>query len=234
MELDYHKDISSISKSGLDLVHKAPIFYKHFRLDAKDFTSTKPLIIGQASHMYLLEKDDFFLNYSVSDRKTSEGNINMEDFKHMENQSKIIHSIPEFASIFKNGITEKTYKSRDLETGAAIKCRVDLIDESRGIIIDPKFVEDASPRGFKHSAYKYRYHVQDVFYKRILQQNGIKINHFIFLAIEKKPPYAYGLYVINEEMHQYAELEINEDLSVYVECMRTGVWNSYTSKVMEL
>lgn len=233
-EIDYHKDISSISKSGLDLINRAPIFYKHFKLNGKPNDPTKALIIGQASHIYLLEKDDFFLTYNVSERPTSEFNINMEDFKHIENQSKIIHSIPEFSSVFKNGVTEKTYKSRDLITGSAIRCRCDLIDESRGIIIDPKFVEDASPKGFKNSAYKYRYHVQDVFYKRILEDNGIKINHFIFLAIEKKPPYAFGLYVINEEMRQYAENEVNENLSVYAECMRTGIWRSYTNKIMEL
>ena len=62
MELNYHKDISSISKSGLDLINKAPIFYKHFRLNGSESPPTKALIIGQASHMYLLEKDDFFLN----------------------------------------------------------------------------------------------------------------------------------------------------------------------------
>lgn len=232
--MSYHTDISSISKSGLDLIHKAPIFYKHFRLDAKKFKPSKPLIIGQASHMYLLEKDDFFLNYNVSDRPTTEGSINMKDFEHMDNQFKIIHSIPEFKSIFKNGVTEKTYKARDLETGASIKCRVDLIDEHRGIIIDPKFVEDASPKGFKNSAYKYRYHVQDVFYRRVLEQNGINIKYFIFLAIEKKPPYVYGLYVINDEMRQHAEMEVNNDLAVYIECMRTGVWGSYTDKITEL
>jgi len=231
---DYHSDITHISKSGLDLIHKAPVFYKHAKLDKKTFEPTKALIIGNASHMYLLEPDEFHFQFTVSHAVTAGNNINIKDFQHMQRQREIIHSIPEFARIFKNGVVEQTFKGIDVETGVRIKCRTDLIDPDMGIIIDPKFVKDASPRGFKKHVYEYRYHVQDAFYKRILAQNGIHIKHFIFLAIEKTPPYAYGLYVLNKDMINQGIMEINEDLRTYAECMRTGVWSSYTPKIMEL
>lgn len=231
---NYHSDISSISKTGLDLIHRAPIFYKYFRIDRKQSEPTKAMLIGQASHMYLLEPSDFHFHFTVSPAPTKGNNINFEDFKHIENQAKIIHEIPEFKAIFSGGITEQTYHGIHMGTGVKIKCRTDLINVERGIIIDPKFVDDASPRGFRRSSLQYRYHVQDVFYTDILKQNGIEIKHFIFLAIEKKPPYAWGLYVVNSNDKLDARAMIETDIRTYAECMRTNVWNSYTSKITEL
>ena len=81
---------------------------------------------------------------------------------------------------------------------------------------------------------QYRYHVQDVFYTDILKQNGVEIKYFIFLAIEKKPPYAWGLYVVNSNDKLDAMAMIETDIRTYAECMRTNIWNSYTSKITEL
>lgn len=230
----YHNDISSISKTGLDLIHKAPIFYKYFRIDRKPTEPTKAMLFGQAAHMYLLEPDEFHFHFTVSPGPTKGNNINMDDFKHIENMSKIIHEIPEFKVLYGSGITEQTYHGVHMNTGVKLKCRTDLINIDKKMIVDPKFVEDASPNGFRNSMRKFRYPVQSAFYTDVLAQNGIEIKRFIFLAIEKKPPYAYGLYTVNQNDLHDARIMIENDIQTYAECIRTGIWSSYTKNVVEL
>lgn len=56
-------------------------------------------------------------------------------------------------------------------------------------------------------------------------------DNFVFLAVEKKAPYAVGVYLLDEQSVELGRAEYRSDLDVYAECRKTGVWPAYSEKV---
>lgn len=58
--------------------------------------------------------------------------------------------------------------------------------------------------------------------------------HFAFIAVEKKPPYAVGVYVLDSEGVEIGRAQYQHDLRVYAECVRSGEWPGYGDKVQTI
>ena len=58
--------------------------------------------------------------------------------------------------------------------------------------------------------------------------------HFAFIAVEKKPPYAVGVYVLDSEGVDIGRAQYQHDLRVYAECLRTGEWPGYGDKIQTI
>lgn len=133
------------------------------------------------------------------------------------------------------GVNESTVLFNDPETGAPCKCRPDRISQ-HDIVVDLKSTEDASPEGFGRSAFNYRYHVQAPFYiDGINVECGYnKVTDFVFVAVEKKPPYAVACYFVPKEVFELGRVEYLHNLETYMECLRTGEWPAYSPKIIDL
>lgn len=58
--------------------------------------------------------------------------------------------------------------------------------------------------------------------------------HFAFIAVEKKPPYAVGVYVLDSEGVDIGRAQYQHDLRIYAECVRTGEWPGYGDKIQTI
>lgn len=58
--------------------------------------------------------------------------------------------------------------------------------------------------------------------------------HFAFIAVEKKPPYAVGVYVLDSEGVEIGRAQYQHDLRVYAECVRSGEWPGYGDKIQTI
>lgn len=58
--------------------------------------------------------------------------------------------------------------------------------------------------------------------------------HFAFIAVEKKPPYAVGVYVLDSEGVEIGRAQYQHDLRIYAECVRTGEWPGYGDKIQTI
>jgi exodeoxyribonuclease VIII len=56
----------------------------------------------------------------------------------------------------------------------------------------------------------------------------------VFLVVEKKPPYAVAVYVLDPESIALGRAEYRRDLQLYAECKRTGVWPGYGDKIQTI
>lgn len=129
------------------------------------------------------------------------------------------------------GKAEKSVYWIDATTGVLCRCRPDWWRDDN-VIVDLKTTEDASPEGFARSIAKFRYDVQDAFYTDGVQQATSKRpKAFVFIAVEKKPPYGVGVYVLDAETKDLGRAQYQHDLRVYAECVRTGVWPGYGDKI---
>ena len=238
--MDYHKDTERISKSGLDLINKSPLHYweKYLNPMHKEKT-THALTFGSAVHTAVLEPAEFGKRYSIIpdiDRRTKEGKlryaeyletvgdkemITREDSNNIEHIMTAVNRHPQ-ASLLKSKITEV----EQIYTHEDMKCRPDAIT-SLGIVLDLKTTEDASPKAFGRSATKYRYDVQAAFYTDILKANGVDVNGFVFIAVEKTPPYAVACYVIEDADLNIGREKYLENLAVWRQCRDKNEWKGY-------
>jgi hypothetical protein len=215
---EYHSG-PGISKSALDAWAKGPMHYWHryVRQPRPAHEPTPAMLLGTAVHAAVLEPDEFTKGFAVLpdiNRRTNAGKEEYAAWVHChpgvtvltEDQMGVALAIRDrvrahgrVASLFKKtGRAEVTFRARDKLTDALIKARTDWIDWDNGYILDVKTTEDASPEGFIKSVLKFRYHVQEPWYRSVIAQAlGLAAPaRWIFLAIEKQPPHVMGVYTL--------------------------------------
>lgn len=236
---EYHTTLA-ISKSDLDLINRSPMHYRHaMENPAKQ---TPAMLFGSVVHKLVLEPETFAAEYVVApncDCRTKDGKARWQEFadsitdetvitEEMFSEAteivKAVHNNPIVCKLLGGGKAEQSYFWE--ENGVECKCRPDYL-RSDGIVIDLKTTENASPEKFVKSAYDYRYHVQAWWYLHGLQQCGINAHDFIFIAVEKKPPYAVCVYAADDLMLELGEREAMENFRTYVECKNTDTWHGY-------
>lgn len=248
MTNDAYQSGPGVSKSHLDDVAESPLHYFARRLDPnrEPEVRTPALILGDAIHKAVLEPDLLKQNFAVWDgppRNTKEGKaawaeflpttlgktvLSKDDYSTVIGVRDAAHRHPVARGLLVGGQPEQTYYSTDPETGELIKCRIDYDRLAYdGMMVDLKTTEDASPGGFGRSAANYRYHVQGGWYPHVVAQRGIVAENFIFIAIEKSPPYAIGVYYLEPEAAHLGMVEARRDLERIVECRKSGVWPDY-------
>ena len=247
---DYHRH-AAISKSKLDLINKSPAHYWARYLDPNRVRPepTKAMILGSAFHTLVLEEDKFQDEYCVSptfNRRTKDGKLGYEAFKKAH-EGKIALTSEDSDTLFRmqesifkhpsaskllalKGKAEQTFMWDDEETGLQCKCRPDFHSEESKIVIDLKTTEDASPDGFSRSIHKYRYHVQAAWYLRGCPNAAA----FLFIAVEKTPPYAVVCYQADPEMVAAGERAMDINLALISACKKSDKWPSYANDIQPL
>ena len=238
---EYHAN-KAVSKSDLDLINRSPLHYINAAQNPKE--QTESMLFGSVVHKLVLEPETFAAEYIAApkcDRRTKEGKARWQEFidnittetviseEMLTEATAVAESVrknPVADKLLKGGKSEESYFWTDSVTGIECKCRPDYLRPD-GIVVDLKTTENASPEKFVKSAYDYRYYVQAWWYLHGLKQCGINAHDFIFIAVEKKPPYAVCVYAADDLMLQLGEREAVENLRTYAECEKSGIWYGY-------
>lgn len=124
----------------------------------------------------------------------------------------------------------------DAESGVQCKARLDRYSPliAGGAIVDIKTTEDASPRAFESSIYKWGYHRQAAFYLAAARATGLAAEHFVVVAVEKKPPFAVALYRITEGAIAAGEEQLKPLLATYGRCVETNTWPGYSENIEDI
>ena len=247
----YHNDTTRISKSGLDLIRRAPAYYKERYLNHKSKKSTKALVFGSAFHTFILEHDKFADDFAVIPEFTGVGSrtkkneflennidknvISSEEFMHIVGMYNSILEHPIASKLlYESGFVEKVFNWTDKSTGVKCKCKPDKYCFNSKLIIDLKSTDNASINDFQYSAKKYRYYVQDSFYTDGLLSNNIEVDGFIFIAVEKSPPYLVNLFSYGPNEKEIGRMEYIEDLNVFANCKDKNDFHGYSQEIKEL
>jgi exodeoxyribonuclease VIII len=143
------------------------------------------------------------------------------------------------------GKGEMSFFWRDAETGIWCKGRVDRFCEWMGfsVILDLKTTTDASPGDFKWQVARQHYHVKAAWYLDGLNAVQKAQRRFIWLAVEKDPPYLCALYEPPDEPGAFSRPDISLQrgrslyrslLERYASCEKSGVWPGYSEGVEPL
>jgi len=132
------------------------------------------------------------------------------------------------------GEAEKSVYWIDPTTGVLCRCRPDWWREDN-VLVDVKTTDDASPEGFAKSMANWRYDVQAPYYMDgVKLATGRDVKAFVFIAVEKKPPYAVGVYVLDSAILELGRAQYQHDLRVYAECLANDNWPGYGDKIQTI
>lgn len=237
---DYHAQ-SSISKSGLDRIRRAPALFRYFRDNPQE--PTPAMRMGTLVHTAILEPhrlDDEIIVAPEVDRRTTAGKAVWADFQIAARGREIVtqdeldrlnrirdavwaHPSASDALMMLLEVETSIFWTDHL-SGVDCRCRPDGIMHN-GVILDVKTTKDARPDEFAKSIANYRYHVQAAFYSDGYQQAfGKHPKGFVFIAVETEPPHLVGVYVASEAMILRGRADYRADLETYRRCLASDTW----------
>ncbi len=249
----YHRrELGVVSKSALDQLDRSPAHYRAW-VDGIVDESTPALRFGQLLHMMILEPERFRATYreqpDFGDGRTKEGKaararwaeenagalpISKADAEKLGGMFVSVMRHPAASRLILEGQSEVTLSWQDAITGLRCKSRADYYVPKRHLAVDLKSTEDASPNEFKRSVYNYRYHVQDALYRAAFKECGAPIQHFAILAVEKSPPYACAVYVLDQDAVARGFSSARQGIERLADCLKRNEWPSYSDGIEEL
>ena len=118
--------------------------------------------------------------------------------------------------------------------GVRCRARFDWLTPE-GLVLDLKTTQNASAAAFAKAVATFRYHVQHAWYlDGYHQATGDLPLGFIFIAVEKTPPYAVALYELDGEAADYGRLLARRDLARYATARDLDVWPGYPDEIQPL
>jgi len=187
----------------------------------------------------VLEPEKFRLKYALfsGDRRTKDGKaayeallstgvepLNADAWEQINGIAASVRSHPWWTENVTDSETEVSFF--DLFDGIDVKARMDGITARH--IIDLKTTSDASPAGFAKSVANFRYHWQAAWYQRFVDLP------FVFIAVEKDPPYAVGIYTLDADAIAIANADISVLLATLKDCQAFGSMPGYRSDIVTL
>lgn len=252
---DYHAG-PGVSKSHLDAIaNQSPLHYWHRYLapNREQEEPTDDMKLGTAIHAAILEPDLFSSNFVVSpafNKRTKDGKAMFAQFCEENTGKQVllpedyqtclairdrVHKHPIASGLLHGGKSEQSFYAIEPSTGELVKCRFDYLHDNGGMALDVKSTRDASPTGFAKQCANLRYDVAPAWYFDVLDiLYGEVPQHWVWLAFEKEPPYAIGVYYARSEDIIRARETARRDFMRIVECRRNDYWPDYGVDVLPL
>lgn len=236
----------AISRSELNILREfTPMHFKYAE-EHKEEGETLALLEGRAAHKRILEPESFAEEFTVApqcDRRTKEGKeiyaafvaesegkdvLTTDSFQKVTEMAEAMEK-NEQAMKYLKGEHEQSFFWTDPETGEACKVRPDCIAEVDGkkYIVDYKTTESCVDGAFERSVRKYGYKFQAGMYREGVFQNTFDDYGFVFVAQEKKAPYAVRVYVCNEDFINEGYEQFRQTINLYHWCKEHDNWYGY-------
>lgn len=244
-----YEEIKGLNYSGAKQILRSPAHYQHWLTAERK--ETPALLIGRLVHTAIMLPKEF--NNKVHelpecDRRTKEGKAIYEQFvASVGKDDDVITSeqMQTITSIANSGITALATLGLQGEPYTKIECsitkpyrdiiikgRPDLVTidkEGKTVVVDFKTTQDASARAFARDIVNYEYHIQNAFYNEL--NNSTR---FIFIAIEKEPPFNYAIYELDADAVGEGKRRMDIACDLYRDCQRFGAWPGYDKTVQSL
>ena len=232
----YHAT-DAVSASLLKQIQRSPAHAMAYLQQQHE--PTPAMLFGTAFHTCVLESERFDNEYAVfeGDKRTKDGKATYE---RLVSEGKTIISASDYATITAmasaigdhpaasklvrgDGQTEVSMFWDDEETGLACKCRTDIW--LGRVIVDLKTTEDASPEGFSRSIHTYGYGIQAAHYLA-----GSGADAFLFVAVEKKAPFAVAVYELDPLSLEICEKQRRSLLEYWSNCREAEMYPAYSDE----
>ncbi len=241
---EYHLH-PAVGSSSLKYMLRSPAHYHHNLRNRPG--PTPAMLLGTAIHEAILEPNLFEANAVVMPKFEGKGSQALKEAWLLSNHGKRILKPDDLemimgilAALNKNklasqllssGAAEESYFWQDEETGIVCKCRPDYLRENH-IILDVKSTIDASLDGFPTQMARLKYHLSAAMYlDGVTAVTGQKFDQFIILAIEKEPPYAMAVHLLDQGTIDAGRMLYKRCLQILKKCREQNSYPSYEEKI---
>jgi len=241
-----YRNAEGISRSELNVLRELTPMHFKYAQEHKEEGETLALLEGRAAHKEILEPDTFVDEFACApqcDRRTKEGKeiysrfltesegkdvLPADSYQKVKDMAAAIRA-NDMAMQFLKGEHEISYFWTDPETGEKCKVRPDCITEYEGkkYIVDYKTTESCADGAFERSVRKYGYKFQAGMYREGVFQNTFDDYGFVFIAQEKKAPYAVRVYICNEDFINEGFEQFRQTINLYHWCKEHDKWYGY-------
>lgn len=160
--------------------------------------------------------------------------LSAEDAATIVKMTAAVMAYPEAKELLQGGVAEATLRWDDPVTGLPCKCRDDYYREDLETCVDLKTTQSAKDDEFGRSAGKFRYHVQAAHYAAGHAEVGKPIQNFVFIAVEKEPPYAVSMFYLDRDSAESGESTYRADMQRLAECLESGEFPGYGTGIRPL
>jgi len=208
--------------------------------------------LGQATHTAILEPSDYEARFITAPfenrRRLKRDEAEWQAFDEAARGKTVLrpsedamvtalsvsardhHRHPLAASLLATpGLTEASALWIDPATELRCKGRMDKIVPrgKRTLVVDVKTTVDASPRAFSRDIAKFGYHIQAAYYIDGLYRLHPALRSFVFIVIEKSPPYCVAVYEIDDATLTLGRNLYQQYLSRFKACLDADNWPGY-------
>ena len=205
--MNYYSDHSRISNSMLSLLKKCPeLYHRRYILGIDDRQPTAEMKLGSLVHALVLEPEEVTSRYACVpkiDRRTKGGKaiyerivcehqgkdlIDYEVWDQAMRMAEAVTNHSECKQVFRSACDvelELSYELFDMPC----KSKLDLVHQSRQLVLDLKTTSDVSPQAFASSVATFGYHRQAAMYMTAVELlYGVR-PRFVFACVSTSEPY---------------------------------------------
>ena len=244
MSNEIYHDGDEVSCSKLKAASRSLAHYRYGEVKISD----KAALEGTLGHCAILEPAELNNRFAVGpqcDKRTKAGKAEWEDFisanpgKEIITQEQydmavgmqdVVAGNDEAMELMAGGTAEVSIFWEDSESGLMCKCRPDWLGER--VIVDVKTTDDC--RQFSSSVSKFGYHIQAPWYLEGARQALLDVDSFVFLVIEKTPPYEMMLYELSPEYMEAGMAIARKALHGIALAKSNGYYPGYSKGIVTL
>ena len=240
MEHNFYHQVPGVSSSNIRRFGQSQL---HAFEEVQE--TTPAMKFGTASHSLIVEGEEAFVNDVVCLTGSPYTNANKELKKEYEDRGLTVITSKDKETIYgmKEALIPEGVKHLSAVKGEypevfnspferaifwwekdlllkvksdVLRYPLDLSSDPKSIIlVDYKTTTDCSVRGFTSSIRKYQYDLQAAWYKRGYERAGFNVVDFLFVAQEKKKPFASKVFKMNHDDMTAGWLKLEHLLGEY-------------------
>lgn len=213
--------------------------------DDKGREQSDAMLIGEALHCWLLERDLWDKRFIVAEVPDRRSKLGKEEYAGLVNaaagrsiitpeQAELVRGMARRISMHPRARELRDAKGQtevvitwDDPSGLRCKARLDKISVDQGIIVDIKTTKNASDSAFGRDAANYGYPLQAAMYERACSMAGIAIQGIEIIAVENEPPHGVNVFQVTQQQRDYFGEVLNALLLDVAACEKSGKWPGY-------
>lgn len=155
--------------------------------------------------------------------------LTYDEMQTIIGMNKSLMANPTAKALIDKGEKEQSFFWTNPRTNLELKCRPDIYIHRDGlnIIADLKSTTSSDTRNFTNECIRLGYDVQAAMYTEGLNTAMPGNYTFMFIAVEKSPPYAVNVMEMDPEVVGYGKVRYEDLLILYQECRASGNWYGY-------
>lgn len=241
LSFEQYQAAPGVSNSMLSIIRERTPLHLWQYLNGPKPESTPAQRFGSLLHSFLLQpdtmKDAYYIKPDGHDGRTAKGKawteehqgkpiLTADEHNAIEAMVKSVHHHPSAKRLLANATYEQSIFVDD-DKGTRRKLRPDVLPNAGDYLPDIKTCESAHPDDFAKAIANYGWYRQAAYYLDGCALAGREYRAFVFIAVEKTPPYAVACHVLDPIAVDLGRLHYSKDLETYRECVASNRWPGY-------